>query len=467
MATISTFFDAVYVNATESSGHGPFTLGTALTGFQTAAAAGITNGTPVSYRATDGTNWETAHGIVDVSGSTYTLARGIDTIKSSNSNALVNFSSGVVVLITLLSQDINALVSTLAAQAFSAAQETQGRQNVYAAPFDALAYNGMQINGSAEVTQINGTNAITGTGYVVDGIEVQANGPSFSAVQSTDAPLGYLNSIKVSITTGDASPAAGDYLFFHIPIEGYRTARLAFGTVSAQPLSIGFWIRANRTGTYSGAIRNSAVNRSYVFSFPVSASATWQFITVTIPGDTAGTWLTGTNVGLSLEIAMMCGTTFAGAANIWSAAGDIAVTGTTNGAAATTDYTEITGIIVLPGLELPNSTRASFIMRPFTEELPKCQRYYQAYFGGASNNLQIQGYTAAGGYIVYPLIIPPMRVAPTAAIIGSWSLQNTASGPVIVTTPTNIIMYIQATATGGLSALAGSAAVGFSLSALL
>ena len=163
---------------------------------------------------------------------------------------------------------------------------------------------------------------------------------------------------------------------------------------------------------------------------------------------------------------MMCGTTFAGAANIWSAASDIAVTGTTNGAAATTDYTEITGIIVLPGLELPNSTRASFIMRPFTEELPKCQRYYQAYFGGASNNLQIQGYTAAGGYIVYPLIIPPMRVAPTAAIIGSWSLQNTASGPVIVTTPTNIIMYIQATATGGLSALAGSA-VGFSLSALL
>ena len=114
MATLSTFFDMVYVNATESSGHGPFMLGTAVTGFQTAAAAGITNGTPVSYKATDGTNWETAHGVIDVSGSVYTLTRGVDTIKSSNSNALVNFGSGVVVCLTELSQDFVSMANPTA-----------------------------------------------------------------------------------------------------------------------------------------------------------------------------------------------------------------------------------------------------------------------------------------------------------------------------------------------------------------
>jgi hypothetical protein len=113
MATLSTFFDMVYVQVSGSPGTGNATLGSALIGFQTPAVAGITNGTPISYRMTDGTNWETAHGSIDVSGSTYTLVRGVDTIRSSNSNSTVNFtaSSGVTVLICPLSQDLNAFFS--------------------------------------------------------------------------------------------------------------------------------------------------------------------------------------------------------------------------------------------------------------------------------------------------------------------------------------------------------------------
>ncbi len=130
MATFPTFFDMVYVYATETSGHGPFTLGNAVTGFQTAAEAGITNGAPVSYKATDGVNWETAHGVVDVSGSTYTLTRGVDTIRSSNSNSLVDFGSGVVVSLSQLSQDLNTMLSAGAAQSFTAAQQAQGRANL-------------------------------------------------------------------------------------------------------------------------------------------------------------------------------------------------------------------------------------------------------------------------------------------------------------------------------------------------
>lgn len=112
MALIPAFFDMVVQTVTGTPGTGTMTLDVAVTGFQTAAAAGIVNGTPVSYRASDGTNWETAHGTINVSGGTYTLVRGSDTLSSSNSNALVSFgSSGVTVLISPLSEDLNSLVS--------------------------------------------------------------------------------------------------------------------------------------------------------------------------------------------------------------------------------------------------------------------------------------------------------------------------------------------------------------------
>ena len=84
-----TFYDMVNVNVTGSPGTGAFTLGTALTGYQTPGAQSIPNNTYISYRASDGTNWETAHGQLTLSGSTYTLSRGVDTIESSNSNSLV------------------------------------------------------------------------------------------------------------------------------------------------------------------------------------------------------------------------------------------------------------------------------------------------------------------------------------------------------------------------------------------
>ena len=155
MATLSTFFDMVYVQVSGTPGTGTATLGSALIGFQTAAAAGITNGTPVSYRMTDGTNWETAHGTIDVSGSTYTLVRGVDTIKSSNSNSLVSFGgSGVTVLISPLSQDLNALVSAGAAQSFTSAQQAQGRANIGAASVPATSTGDY---GAASGTSTSGT----------------------------------------------------------------------------------------------------------------------------------------------------------------------------------------------------------------------------------------------------------------------------------------------------------------------
>src|SRR5665647_561057 len=109
------FFDMVNVNAVGSPGTAAFLLGGAVPGYQAPAGAAIPNNTYVSYRASDGTGWETAHGQLTISGSSYTLARGIDTIESSNSNALVNFGRGVTIIIAPISIDINAWESGVGA----------------------------------------------------------------------------------------------------------------------------------------------------------------------------------------------------------------------------------------------------------------------------------------------------------------------------------------------------------------
>ena len=121
------------------------------------------------------------------------------------------------------------------------------------------------------------------TKYLVDGVMAAYRGTFVAAGQQvTDAPAGYRNSLKFTVSTAQGSLGANDELSVLIPIEGVRAARLAFGTASAAAISFGFWVKAHRTGTYSGSLRNSAKNRSYPFSFAVNAADTWEFKTVTL-----------------------------------------------------------------------------------------------------------------------------------------------------------------------------------------
>jgi len=200
-----------------------------------------------------------------------------------------------------------------------------------AAPLDALSYSGMQINGSMEVSQELGGSpiAVVGGAFIVDGWSIQSSGAQIpSAGQTITAPPGYSASLNVQFASGaNAAPAAGHFVFYQQNIEGYRVSRLAWGTASAQPITIGFWVWAVRTGTYSGAVRNGANNRSYVFNFTVNASSTFEYKTVTVPGDTAGTWATGNTTGLALVFAVMAGTTYQTAAGVWTAGNFIGSTG--------------------------------------------------------------------------------------------------------------------------------------------
>jgi len=194
-------------------------------------------------------------------------------------------------------------------------------------------------------------------------------------------------------------------------IEGFNAADLAWGTASAQTVTLSFWVRSSLTGTFGGVLRNSADTRSYPFTYTISSANTWEQKTITVPGDTTGTWLTNNGIGIRVSWGLGVGSTFSGTAGTWagsnfqSATGAVSVVGT-NGA---TFY--ITGVQLEKG-----STATSFDYRPYGTELQLCQRYYYRVSTGTTSGFlsssgQWYSSTAGGVITTFPVT---MRTRPTA-----------------------------------------------------
>jgi hypothetical protein len=268
-------------------------------------------------------------------------------------------------------------------QSFTAPQQAQARSNIYAAPFDALAYNGLQINGGFEVSQEVGSTGIAAGGYFCDGWKYSAGavglvGTAAAAASSIFSPVGYTNGASLTVTTAVPSLATTDGVAFYTNIEGYRIARLGWGKAIAQPITIGFWTAHHRAGLYSVVVRNSGGTvRSYSTSYTQNAADVPQYNTITVPGDTAGTWSVDNTTGIVLVFEVACGTAMvAPSANTWLGAQYHGVSGQTNGIAATSDVFRLTGVTVLPGSQAPTAAQAPLIMRPYDQELLLCKRYF-------------------------------------------------------------------------------------------
>jgi hypothetical protein len=266
-------------------------------------------------------------------------------------------------------------------QNFTEVQKAQGRENIYAAPFDALAYNGMQFNGSMEVNQYGATIGAAG-GYPVDGWNLSMTGAPTIQPSSSNYNQGVVSGLPyllyINIAVGQPSLAAADSLYLTHSLEGYRISRLGWGAAGAQPITIAFWTVHVRAGVHSGVVCNIDASRSYAFTYTQNVSGAPEYKIVTIPGDTTGTWVKDNTTGMRLRFAVASGTTYtAPSANVWLNGNYIAAPGQVNGAATTSDAFRITGLIVLPGIEAPSAARSSLIMRPYDQELLTCKRYYE------------------------------------------------------------------------------------------
>jgi hypothetical protein len=305
-----------------------------------------------------------------------------------------------------------------AAQALTAAQQLQARQNVYAAPLDALAYSGMQVNGSADVSQELGTNAFTlisGSGkYPIDGWwagYAHAAGTAVFQVQqqAINSLPGFSNCLTLSAPTLCAMAGAGDMACIYPSIEAYRVVRLAFGTAAAAAVTVGFWVSATVPGIMAVALRNAAGTRSCVVDVPINNAATWEYKTVTFPGDVTGSWVAAAGgAGLYVFFTFGVGSIWRGPAGVWQAAELRGTANTTNFFAANGNQINLTGVVVLPGSDAPSAARSPYIMRPYDTELVLCQRYYQKLVWSVEGNSS--GPTAR---ITSTTAIPTMRVAPT------------------------------------------------------
>ena len=259
-------------------------------------------------------------------------------------------------------------------------QQTQARQNVFAAPLDALAFSGMQTNGSMEIDQEHAGAVISvysAEKPLIDGWRMNSTGQDARMKRSTVAPPGFANSLEMTLATATPNPPADYYAGIYNCIEGFRVSRLAFGTMNACPVTIAFWVQAKRTGMYSGVVGTVAGSRVYAFTFNINASLVWEYKTITVPGDTSTATPAGNALGLFVSFAVMAGTNLQTTPNVWNNSGAGAATGTINGVAALDDVFRLAGLVVLPGIEAPSADRSPLIMRPYDQELVTCQRYYE------------------------------------------------------------------------------------------
>ena len=193
----------------------------------------------------------------------------------------------------------------------------------------------------------------------------------FTFAQSATAPAGFNNSTLITSLSA-YSVTSGDLFLYRQRIEGYNVADLGFGTADAQTITVSFWVRSSLTGSFGGYLSNGSLNRSYLFSYTISSANTWEKKTVTIAGDTSGTWLTTNGLGIEVGFSLGAGATYSSTANTWAGTFYIQPTGATSvvGTSGATWY--ITGVQLEKG-----STATAFDYRPYGTELALCQRYYE------------------------------------------------------------------------------------------
>jgi hypothetical protein len=240
----------------------------------------------------------------------------------------------------------------------------------------AVGFHNRIINGDMRIDQRN-AGAVVSNGttdaYCLDRFAFAGTSASkFTARRSTTAPSGFTNSLLITSSSA-YTVGASDFFYVMQGIEGFNVSDLAFGSASAQSITISFWVRSSLTGTFGGAVRNkiAGADRSYPFSYSISASNTWEKKTITVAGDTSGTWTTDNSCSITVCIGLGVGTTFSGTAGAWAGSNLVSSSGATSVVSTNGATFYITGVQLEAG-----STATEFERRPIGTELAMCQRYF-------------------------------------------------------------------------------------------
>ena len=322
---------------------------------------------------------------------------------------------------------------------------------------------GVEVNPAADIT------------YYLDRWKAWSTAASkFKIGQNAGAvtpPTGFTNYLGITSLAATSLGATDNYAVSQ-QIEGFNIADLGWGSATAQPITISFWVRSSLTGTFGGALNNSGSSRSYPFTFAISAANTWEQKTLTIAGDTTGTWLTTNGMGVYLVFGLGCGTTRSGTAGSWNSDWNFSATGAVSvvGTSGATFY--ITGVQLEAG-----SVATPFERRPYGTELALCQRYFTLCQLGISSGIVgfVDSSTSFIGYFYLPVEMRSLPTLTTSGTAADYLIRYTGGNTITcnavptINNPSTNIARVQATVASGLTggqaaalaSAAGSKTLGF------
>jgi hypothetical protein len=287
-------------------------------------------------------------------------------------------------------------------------------------------------------------------GYTLDRWSVLISQASKFSVEQTIsgvvAPVGFTDYLGCTSLSA-YSVLTADYFTVRQAIEGFNIADLGWGTANAKTVTLSFWVRSSLTGTFGGSFQNNTSARSYPYTYTISTANTWEQKSVTIAGDTSGTWQTGNLTGIFIYFGLGVGSTFSGTAGAWAGSNFLSATGATSvvGTNGATFY--ITGVQLEAG-----SVATPFERRDYGRELAMCQRYYCRFQGQAGAPTPIcaaflASTTSAQGSISFPVT---MRANPTqsgsaaADVEVTWSAGTSATSALTLdlVSPNNALLRI-------------------------
>ncbi|QCW23076.1 putative carbohydrate binding domain containing protein [Synechococcus phage S-B05] len=277
-----------------------------------------------------------------------------------------------------------------------------------------LQFRNRIINGDGRIDQREGGSSVT---VVNDGtigpdrwmirtstpsaVSIQRNAGGIAPPDGFDFYTGVTSLAATSLVTTS-------YFALIQRIEGYNIGDLKFGSSYAKPVTISFYVRSSLTGTFGGALTNGAHNRGYPFTYTISTADTWEYKTITIPGDTSGTWDYANTCGMQLHFGLGSGSNYTGTAGSWQSATILGATGETS-VVSTSGAT-----FYLTGVQLEVGERATpFEYHNIEDELQRCKRYFEVI--DVAGTSYLAQYTNAGYF--WGANIPYMvekRIAPTS-----------------------------------------------------
>jgi len=333
------------------------------------AAAGT--GTSVGLNIGSGKKLKLVGDVIDTNGNE--LLKVTATASAVNEVTLANAATGGTPTLTASGDDTNIGMKFVGKGTGEVTARVNG-SDVFNASSN-FGFKNRIINGAMVIDQRNAGASGTANAYTVDRFAYYGTQSSKGTWQqnagSVTPPTGFIK--YLGFTSSSAYSVISTDLFeIYQLIEGLNVADLGWGTASASSVTFSFWVRSSLTGTFGGSLANSAGNRAYPFSYTISAANTWEQKSVTIAGDTTGTWLTTNGIGMQVRFGLGSGSTNTATAGSWGATNAIQPTGSVSvvGTSGATFY--ITGVQLEKG-----STATSFDYRPYGTELQLCQRYYQ------------------------------------------------------------------------------------------